>query len=117
MTDDQPRAKTAEEIRSDFMDTCRSIADYWASEAVPRQNCHERIQGALHSFLVLLDGCSGEMPAFDVVARPHPDDKAYHQAEGENWIEDGTVINDTMLHELLYAAGRTDGWGKVTPQH
>jgi hypothetical protein len=111
----QPRARTAQELRDDFMDTCRDLADYWASPQVPRETCHERLQGLLHSLLCLIDGVSGEWPAFDLVARPHPDDKAYHQAEGENWIEDGTVINDTMLHELLYVAGRPDRWGKVTP--
>lgn len=104
--DGWPRAKTAEEIREDFMDACRSLADYWAGKPgsnVPvERTCYERIQGALHSWLCILDGVSGGLPAFDLVASPHPDDKEYHRAEGENWIEPGTVINDTMLHEVLY---------------
>jgi hypothetical protein len=84
------------------MYSCRSYADYWASPAVDRATCHERLQGLVHSILCIFDGVSGGMPAFDIVARPHPDDKEYHRQNGENWIEDGTVINDAMLHELLY---------------
>lgn len=115
----EPEAKTAEEIRRDFMDTLRALADYWAGKGgsnVPgERTCHERLQGLVHSVLCIFDGVSGGLPAFDIVARPHPDDKAYHIAEGEDWIEDGTVINDTMLHEFLYVAGREDGWGKAAP--
>jgi hypothetical protein len=112
---DRPRAITADELQRDFLEDCRGLVDYWAGPNVDRASCYERMQGLLHSFLCIIDGVSGEMPAFDLVARPHPDDKAYHQAEGENWIEDGTVINDTMLHELLYVPGREDGWRKHVP--
>lgn len=101
---DEPRAYTPGELRENFMDACRALADYWADPANSSdRSWPDRVRGLLHSFLVILDGQSMGLPAFDVVARPHPDDKAYHQAEGENWIEDGTVVNtDVLLHELLY---------------
>ena len=115
MTDDYadaPKAKTPEEIRGDFMDTCRHLVDYWASDVIQRDTCHERLSGLLHSFLCIFDGVSGGMPAFDIVASPHPDDKEYHRSEGEDWIEPGTVINDCMLHELLYRPDLKRVWHK-----
>jgi hypothetical protein len=109
--EDSPRAKTPEEIRSDFLDTCRALADYWAT--VPNEaTCHGRLSGLLHSILCIFDGVSGGLTAFDIVASPHPDDKEYHQAEGEDWIEPGTVINDCMLHELLYRPDLPGVWHK-----
>lgn len=125
----EPRARTAEEIRDDFMDTCRHLVDFWASprtrkfpagpgtipdwviEAILR----DRLSGLLHSFLCIFDGVSGGWPAFDIVASPHPDDKEYHRDEGEDWIEPGTVINDTMLHELLYRRDLPGIWRKHSP--
>ena len=109
---DAPKAKTAEEIRDDFMDTCRSLVDYWASPQVGRDTCHERLSGLLHSILCIFDGVSSGMPAFDIVASPHPDDKEYHRGEGEDWIEPGTVINDCMLHDLLYRPDLQGVWHK-----
>jgi hypothetical protein len=62
--------------------------------------------GLVHSMLARLDGSAGG-PTLNLVARPHPDDKAYHQSLGEDWIEDGTVLNaDVLLHELLYLPPR-----------
>ena len=52
------------------------------------------------------------MPAFDIVASPHPDDKEYHRSAGEDWIEPGAVINDCMLHELLYRPDLQGVWRK-----
>lgn len=100
-----PRAQTADEIRDRFMDTCRASVDFWAGDDIERGSVHERLSGLLHSLLCIFDGVSGGMPAFDLAASPHPDDKQYHQDEGENWIEPGTVINDCMLHELIYGQG------------
>jgi hypothetical protein len=34
---------------------------------------------------------------------PHPDDKQYNIDNGEQWVEDGQIINDdVMLHDLYY---------------
>ena len=109
---DAPKAKTPEEIRDDFLDTCRNLADYWAGPGVDRGTCHERLSGLVHSILCIFDGVNGGMPAFDIVASPHPDDKEFHRAEGEDWIEPGTVINDCMLHELLYRPDLQGVWHK-----
>jgi hypothetical protein len=84
------------------MDQCRELTRYWAG--VEDRTVEERLSGLLHSILVIIDGQSGGFPcALDLVCRPHPEDKAYHIIEGEDWIEDGTVLNaDVLLHELLY---------------
>jgi hypothetical protein len=43
------------------------------------------------------------LPAFDLVARPHPDNEAYHKAHGQDWVVDGQVINDDVhLHDMYY---------------
>jgi hypothetical protein len=70
------------------------------------QDCRGRIQGALHSWLSLIDGVVGGMHGFDLVAVPHPDDKEFCRGEGKNWSEPGTVINEQdMLNDLLYGRG------------
>ena len=109
-TDGEPRAQTADELRDRFMDDCRNLVDYWASTEIDRDTVRERLSGLLHSLLGIIDGSSMGLPAFDLTASPHPDDKAYHQARGENWIEPGTVINaDDCLHEILYGRGAWAG--------
>lgn len=95
------KAKTAEELRDEVLDHVRALAAYWA-EHPDQRTVRERCDGLAFSILNIFDGTSGDLPAFDLVARPHPDDKSYHQERGEDWIEDGTVINDCMLHEMYY---------------
>lgn len=107
MSGEEPRAWTAGELRDQFMDTCRAYADWWADPAhSPDSTWPERVQGLLHSLLVIVDGGNGGLPAFKLLADPHPDDKQYHISEGENWIEPGTEITeDVSLHEQLYRCG------------
>lgn len=92
------KAKTAAEIRDDFMHTLANHARYWAT--LPDKTPLDRCNGLIHSVLSTIDGCNSGLSSFDLIARSHPDDKAFHQAEGSDWIEDGTDITDTMLHEI-----------------
>ena len=95
------RAYTKEEVKEDFLTAIRGIPKYWAN-ADNGYTTEERISGAFHSFLSLLDG-SSFFPCFDIVLRPHPDDKAFHIEDGSNYYEDGMVINDDcLLHEIFY---------------
>lgn len=97
----EPRAKTADELRFEFLESLRELIDYWLE--VKRDTERERMSGLVFSILNLFDGTTMGFPALDLVARQHPDDKQYHIDNGENWIEDGTVINgDSMLHEEWY---------------
>jgi hypothetical protein len=84
------------------------MARYWAgldgsnveSDATPL----DRTSGFAHSLLAAIDGCSMGVPAFTLIPSPHPDDRAYHIAEGENYFPDDVDIAGG-LHELLYAEG------------
>lgn len=97
----ESRAYTKKELRDEFLGALRMICSYWADvgkDKSPKELC----ESVVFSVLCQIDGVSG-IPSMDLVCRPHPDDKQYHIDNEENWIEDGTVINDEcMLHELWY---------------
>ena len=99
------RAKTAEEVRDEFLDTVHMLAHYWSiqPDKTPREMC----DGLAFSILGLLDGVHMEFPAVDIVLQPHPDDMEYNIENGEDWYEPGMVINgDCHLHELYYNRGK-----------
>ena len=100
----EPRAYTTKEVRTMLLDHMRAHVDYWdgvKSDTHPTQR--DRMMGLLHSFLCIFDGVSGNIPAFDIVCRPHPDDQKCREDDGENWYPDGETINgDCHLHDLLY---------------
>lgn len=99
-------AYTADEVRDMLLQHLVHIARYWANlpdvdKATGRTHTvQDRCEGVLFSVLSTLDGASMNLPGFDLHAMPHPEDKAFLLAEGERWIEPGTVISDT-LHEHL----------------
>ncbi len=90
MTEPGPRAYTAEEMRTMFLNHIRYLV-----------YTHPDDPGLVaFSILCLIDGVAF-LPAFDLVARPHPDDQAFDRSRGENWVEPGQIINDCHLHDLL----------------
>lgn len=94
------KARTPEELRENLLAHCRWLANYWAKERP--HDVKAACEGVAFSILTYLDGCSSS-PSFDLVLRPHPDDKQFHIDNGDDWIEDGTVINaDCYLHEMFY---------------
>lgn len=97
------RAYTPEEVRAMVLSHIRELSRYWATLPEPK-TVRERCDGLAFSILVMFDGGSLGLPALNVSLSPHPDDEAYHKDHGENWFEDGMVINDCQLHELFYAA-------------
>ena len=96
------KAYTKEEMREEFLHQCRATAHFWSrvEDRTPREMC----DGVVFSILNIIDGCSVGFPAaIDLVMQPHPDDKDYHIAEGEDWVEAGQIINnDGRLHDLYY---------------
>jgi hypothetical protein len=94
------KAISKEHMREMFLDHCRYLARYWsAQERDPLRMC----EGVAFSILTAIDGMAGDFPcAIDLVLRPHPDDKAHCEGEGEDYVEDDMVINDCMLHDLFY---------------
>ena len=99
----EPRAITADELRDKVLRHMKHMAKYWATVEGEPRTVQDRIEGALFSTLAMLDGAGIGLPAFDLVAKPHADDKQYHIEQGEDWIEDGTTISDA-LHEHWRAA-------------
>ena len=90
--------KTARDM---FIDHLKSVVQYWKNES-RASDADSKLDGVLHSFLCVLDGVSSH-PSIDLVLRPHPDDKAYHEEQDEDYYVDVMVINDdVMLHDLLY---------------
>lgn len=98
----QPRARTKEEMRELFLDYCRTIAHHWSK--VEDRTPHEMCDGVVFSLLNAFDGMAGGFPcAIDLVMQPHHSDKQFCIEEGEDWVQDGQVINDdVMLHEMYY---------------
>ncbi|MCP5028625.1 MAG: hypothetical protein GY929_20300 [Actinomycetia bacterium] len=92
MAEPEPRAYTAEEMRTKFLTHVRDIV-----------RRHPNDSGLVaFSILCLIDGVSS-LPTFDLVARPHSTDRAFDINRGENWVEPGQIINDCpeYLHDLL----------------
>ena len=91
---------TPEELRREFLDLIRIFRDCWEQEK--GKTSKEKLDGLCFSILNIFDGTTMGLPAFDIVASPHEDDKQYCIDCNANWIEPGTVINDCMLHELWH---------------
>ena len=96
----QPRALTSDELRDKILRHMKGLVHYWAN-IVEGGSTQARIDGAMFSVLAMLDGSAMDIVAFDLVARPHEDDKEYCIDKGENWVEEGTVIS-TTLHEYWH---------------
>jgi len=92
------RAYTAKEVEEQFMEQLVGTLYYWLRED-RAPTAKEKMEGMLFSILVMIDGGAG-MPAIDLVPNPHPDDKKYHQENGENWYA-RKAFNHAQLHELL----------------
>lgn len=93
------RAYTADEVREKFLAHLHALVDYWSTETRV-SDPKEKMEGLVHSILVTLDGCSGDMPSFSLVVQPHPDDEQFHRDLDENWYPNGLAIEGTaMFHE------------------
>jgi hypothetical protein len=91
------RAYTDEEVRHQFLSQIKSYVDYWAT--VEGKTSIERCNGLAFSILIIFDGGSSS-PAFDITVHPHPSDREFHEAEGENWYEPVIINNSALLlHE------------------
>lgn len=113
----KPRAYTAAEMRKMLLDYINQIRDYWLTVDVSGKEfqaqlakdgeARYRMDGFIHSMLVMFDGGSMAMPALDITPSPHESDEQYHKDQGENWWPDDVIINDVQLHDEWNAMGRT----------
>jgi hypothetical protein len=78
-----PRQFTEDEVRNNFLKHLKGLAAYW--EKVEGRTCLEKIEGAIFSTLVALDGEADGLPSFIVAPYPDPSDKNFCKDEGENW--------------------------------
>lgn len=84
---------TKEQVVEMVLGSARESARYW--DKVEDRSTLEKIEGALFSFLNVIDGTGNPFVSFDLVLRSNGDDS----------FEDGMVINeDVYLHELFYKA-------------
>ena len=97
MTSNEPQPYTAEEVRQKMLSLMRAYIGVWLKE--DRATERERMEGLVFSILNIFDGTTPDLPAMDIVLRPHPDNRQFAIDEGERWYEDGMVINDCLLHE------------------
>jgi len=105
---EEPREKTTEEIRGEFLKHVRSLINYWdkvESKEGPKSQ-KDRLEGLAFSIMVALDGGAMALPGFIVAPSPHPDDKEYHISEGSNYYPENHELDikgDIAggLHELL----------------
>lgn len=100
------RAKTKQEVVEEFLNHVKGMVNYWENEE-RRPTSRDKLEGLAFSFLVMLDGGSVGMPAFDLIPSPHPSDKEYHQEQGENWYEPEVINDNVQLHELYSRLGKT----------
>lgn len=112
-----PRAYTAAEVRTQLIDYIRDVVQRGGREplievdaidrALGKTPVTKRIEQAVFSILVALDGLSSFETAFRLVTDPHPDNEAFLREEGQNWIPSGVdITEDAYLHELFYAPER-----------
>lgn len=107
----ESRALTPEEMRKIFLDKIRSTLWYWKTTDISRPEFQTelrtkgeiqyRMEGLVHSILVMLDGGT-ELPAFDITPSPHPGDEQFYRDEGSNWWPNNTIMNECQLHELWH---------------
>ena len=94
----ESREKTIEEVKDDILGYIKINVQYW-EKFKNEKMIKEMLEGIVFSILVMFDG-EGELPAMDIIIKPHPDDKDYLMERDENWYLDGMIIGDGDLHEL-----------------
>ena len=98
---------TKDEARKILLEHIHSMVDYWST--LHGESVESKLNGLVFSILNIFDGSSVVLPPMDVVLRPHPEDSMNRVENGENYFEDGMIINDdVMLHEFWHKKKRDD---------
>lgn len=100
-----PRPYTSEETAEHLLKHFASMAEYWAHHPNGGE-IGDRCHGLVFSILSALDGSSMDLPAFDLVPAPHPEDRQYHIDRGENYYLEENVVS-TALHEMYHPIKRS----------
>lgn len=95
---DMSREITKEEAIHHLLSTVAAAAREWGT--YPTHTQYSAVQGMAFSFLTILDGSNIGIPAFNLHPSPHPDDKQYHQNNGDNWWGTDAINDEVSLHDL-----------------
>jgi hypothetical protein len=101
------RPYTEEESVEALLSHIAALAHFWGTTEgrdgpkTPLERCN----GLAFSILSMIDGSTLDLPAIDLSMSPHPDDRAYHVDNDENYWQPG-VFNNEMLHERWHAIER-----------
>lgn len=77
------REKTPAEFREALLEHVYDMVGEW--ESLPGKTVRARLEGLAHSMLAMLDGASIGVPKCIVAPDPHPEDRRYLRARGEDW--------------------------------
>lgn len=101
---------TTEEVRDLFLEQIASLVDHWINEdRAPKLK--DKMNGLVHSILVIFDGKSSDMPAFIVAPMPHKNDKDYNINKGNEWFPEN--ISSEVHCDI--AGVLHDTWDKLRP--
>lgn len=101
-----PRQMTDDEVRAAFLRHVWTMIDYWAADR-RTPDTRDKLAGLAFSILTAIDGFSMALPAFTLAPDPHPDDAAFHAANGVDWYPPGPDVEHNIaggLHDAFYAA-------------
>jgi hypothetical protein len=102
----EPRQKTANEIRNEFLAHVVEMVDYW--KAAPDYTPDERMANLAYAIVGTLDGEFDELPAFIVAPMSHPRDRELSIEMGDDYfpVNTGGQVTGGIsgdLNELLHA--------------
>jgi hypothetical protein len=72
---------TEAEVRRRFLESVKG----WSGSHANHRSLKERVEGALFSFLAMLDGDQVNQPAYIVAPDPWPSDKSYCCRRDQDW--------------------------------
>lgn len=101
----KPRELKEDEVRKNFLSHLKNVATYW--DKVEGRTTLEKIEGAIFSTLVLLDGEAADLPSFIVAPLPNENDMEFHKNRGKNWYPQNhnSKVNCDIagsLHEMFH---------------
>lgn len=95
---EQPRAKTEDECRDEFLNYLGTLVRYVANEK-RTPGVLDKLNLLVFGILNVFDGTAGGCLTLDLVTGAHPDDEEYRRKQGDNWTPIGLNIADGTLHE------------------
>ena len=84
------------EVAEMFIEQIDAYVSSWLNTEVTEE---EKMRGLVHSMLVIFDGGS-QLPAMDIVPRPHPSDKDYCIDNNWNYFVEEPFNDNIQLHDM-----------------